>query len=169
MRIPLWLLGLTLAAGCPAPNDTDDTDAADTDADTDVVDTDVVDTDVVDTDLEDGTLTVTVSLDDGVVCDGEGGDCVGDLFVGVFVDDPLLEGGAEPLTGLSQEDADLSAGDVVVGPSESIPAGTYYVAAFMDENGSGTMGPDEGDLVVTSSAEVVIDGDASAELTLFRF
>ncbi len=166
MRTLMGLLGLAVFAGCPAP---DDTDPADTDpADTDVADTDTADTDIVDdTDLSPGTITISVALDDSVVCSVEEGDCVGDLYGGVFPNDPTTGEGGEPVTFFGIEGADLSGDAIVMDPSASVAAGTYYAAAFMDENGTGNT-PDDGDLVVNGATVVEVDGDIEVSLTLFR-
>ena len=102
---------------------------------------------------------------------------VGDLFIGVFEDDPVLSSDdATAVATLKIDDADMSADDAAI--PYSIPGirprgEPYFVSAFLDDNGnsSADQAPDRGDLVTLDglgSPEVTVDvaGEVEYEIVL---
>lgn len=102
----------------------------------------------------------------------EDNDGIGTLYVTAFVD----ECGGQAVATTNVVDADLSDPDGAVSfEFEEVPAGTYFVNAFLDDNGDfdpDDPGPNKGDIVMAEGVgpgclEVTVDADVvDADLVL---
>lgn len=96
-----------------------------------------------------------------------GNDAIGNLYVGLLAE--CQQDAASVGDGAQVMDADFSApGATVMYEIPDVPDGTYYVVAFLDDNGNSTpdSGPDMGDLVTAEGlgpgcVEVTVAGAAS--------
>lgn len=78
--------------------------------------------------------------------------CPGDLYIGVFPQNPLSNPGQNPIAATSVYGVDPSASPAAWSIG-SIPCGTMYVAPFLDLDGNQVAGP--GDLVMATGADQI--------------
>lgn len=97
------------------------------------------------------TLTGTISRSTNP---SRGGDAIGDVFIALFDNEPILDRDQMPVAFLIVEGVDLSDG-ITTAPYrlEGITprAEPYWISAFLDDNGNASVddaGPDRGDLVM---------------------
>lgn len=120
-----------------------------------------------------GTLLGSVSLSAPVTCDASAviEDCVGGVYVALFRNDPLVQLHQVPVASTVVLDAALS-GDAseVAYLMPEVPVGTWYLAAFLDDNDNADLTaetPDAGDPVVTPfQVTVTVDATTTQDIEL---
>ncbi len=97
---------------------------------------------------------------------GTSDDCMGTLYVGLFVSSDLS---SASVASAVLPDVDLSTGASVAYTIPTVDPGTYYLAAFLDDNDNGNADaaqalPDPGDLVAnTGTKRVTIEAGQTAQ------